>query len=434
MRLLIYTPLLTNRIQYICKFIFSDVLGAEIEITSNKQEFLSSANPKASYANEPIVDELFFKRDGFLSQEGAQPVDLHLVEYKTYSVPFAVEGSVLPFDVFAAAFYLLTRYEEYLPHSKDQHGRFRAEESFAFKAGFLRLPVIDQWAYEIAALIRQRYSEFTFPARQYSYIPTIDIDRAYAWRYSSLPATAARLLKATLSLRKEKARSIIRVLIGKEKDPFDTYDLMRKIHQNARPVFFFLMGDCSRYDNSISCELPEFRRLIKDISSYADVGVHPSYKSNIEPERTALEKRRLEEIVDHKVVKSRQHFLKMKMSETYQRLLQEGIEEDYSMGFASQAGFRAGTCMPFHWYDLSQEKETSLTVYPFVAMEVKLSKYMRLNPEQALNTLKNLCDEVKKVNGTFITLWHNESLTDTGYWKGWLNVYQQIVQYASDKK
>lgn len=432
MQLLIYTPLFTNRIEYIFNFIFCDILGAEIRFASDKQEFMLADATKMSYCNAPLADELFFRQDGFLLQYDIQPLNLQPVQYKEYSVPFPVADSVLPFDVFAAAFYLLTRYEEYLLHAKDQHGRFRAEESFAFKAGFLRLPVIDQWAYQIADLILQQFPGFAFPARDYKYIPTIDVDRAYAWRYSSIPATAARLLKATLLMQKQKIRDIFQVLMGEEKDPFDTYELMPSIHGKKKPIFFFLMGDCSRYDNSISCELPQFRSLIKEISSYANIGIHPSYKSNFEPERLAHEKSRLEEIIERAIDKSRQHFLKMSFPETYQRLVKEGIEEDYSMGFASQAGFRAGTCTPFRWYDLSQEQETSLRVYPFVAMEVTLSKYMGLDAGQALVTLKNLCDRVREVDGTFITLWHNESLTDSGYWKGWLNVYKEIVQYASE--
>jgi hypothetical protein len=43
----------------------------------------------------------------------------------------------LPFDPLAATFYLVSRYEEYLPFIPDEHGRFPAKQSFAFSNGFL---------------------------------------------------------------------------------------------------------------------------------------------------------------------------------------------------------------------------------------------------------------------------------------------------------
>ncbi len=432
MPLLIYTPSPTNRISYIFNFIFQEILPCQINFTSDQDFFIAHTGAKISYANKPLANEPFFKSAKFLLNNGLEKIDLQTVVYKNYPVCFPVDDSAMPFDVFAAAFFLISRYEEYQPAATDQHGRFKAEDSFAFKAGFLRSPVIDQWAYKILEIVQLVYPEFSVPVRNYKYIPTIDIDRAYAWKFSDMASTGARMAKALMLANTKKVLSVIKVFLNKEKDPFDTYALMKEIHKKNNPIFFFLMGDCSRYDNSISCNIPQFRQLIKEISGYAEVGVHPSYQSNIEPEKILAEKARLEEIVNKKVEKSRQHFLKMEKPLTYQRLLKAGIKEDHSMGFASQAGFRAGTCTPYNWYDLSQEKETNLKVYPFAAMEVTLKKYMRLKPSDALLALKNLCDGTKAVNGTFITLWHNESLTDLDEWKGWLQVYQEIVNYASE--
>ena len=58
---------------------------------------------------------------------------------------FSVNNSVFPFDPFAASFFMISRYEEYLPHIKDIHGRFEAKESLAFKNNFLEKPIVDIW-------------------------------------------------------------------------------------------------------------------------------------------------------------------------------------------------------------------------------------------------------------------------------------------------
>lgn len=98
------------------------------------------------------------------------------------------------------------------------------------------------------------------------------------------------------------------------------------------------------------------------------------------------------------------------------------------MGYASLPGFRAGTCTPFPFYDLTSEKETSLRIFPFQVMDGTLNQYMKLSPDEALEECKKLIDEVKKVNGTFISLWHNESLSEMREWKQWRNVYYKLLE------
>ena len=64
------------------------------------------------------------------------------------------------------------------------------------------------------------------------------------------------------------------------------------------------------------------------------------------------EKMRLENIINTPVTFSRQHFLRLSIPETYQNLIDLDIEEDYTMGYAKYAGFRASTCTPFYFFDL----------------------------------------------------------------------------------
>lgn len=109
----------------------------------------------------------------------------------------------------------------------------------------------------------------------------------------------------------------------------------------------------------------------------------------------------------------------LKFPSTYRNLLARDITADYSMGFANEVGFRAGICCPFNFYDLDLERETTLRIHPFAAMDATLNLYMRLTPDEAFDKVKNLIVEIKKVNGVFSTLWHNETLSDEKQWKGW---------------
>ena len=102
------------------------------------------------------------------------------------------------------------------------------------------------------------------------------------------------------------------------------------------------------------------------------------------------------------------------------------------MGYPSQTGFRAGTCTPFHFYDLRKEAETPLVIYPFQVMDRTLKDYMKLRPAQAINKINEIIGEIRAVNGTFISIWHNDTFSDAGEWQGWLEVYENLLRAARE--
>jgi hypothetical protein len=159
--------------------------------------------------------------------------------------------------------------------------------------------------------------------------------------------------------------------------------------------------------------------------------LHPSYFSSQDVVMIKKEKERLENITNMPVLRTRQHYLRFNLPETYQILIDLEIEEDYSMGYASHVGFRASTCTPFYFYDLDFEIQTPLKIFPFALMDTTLNDYMKLTPKQSLGKIKELKDEVKAVNGTFITLFHNESLSDYLRWKGWKRLYESMLKIAT---
>src|SRR5690606_25449887 len=120
------------------------------------------------------------------------------------------------------------------------------------------------------------------------------------------------------------------------------------------------------------------------------------------------------------------------LPETYRALIAAGIKADYTLAFADVAGFRASTCTPFFWYDLTLEKSTDLVLHPTAVMDQTLRRYMNLTPEEGLAIITQLIKNVKAVNGTFISLWHNESINDFGGWKGWKTVYEKMLTLGGE--
>ena len=176
----------------------------------------------------------------------------------------------------------------------------------------------------------------------------------------------------------------------------------------------------------LSCSSHIKLALQRVLYSYCD----NSFASLSKKEKLKLEIDRMVDIVHTEVIHTRQHFIKLNMPEMYRNLLKFGVKNDFSMGFVSSPGFRAGTCNPYFFYDLDLENETDLMIHPFSIMDVTLKDYMNLSPSESLSLIKDIINEVKNVNGKFISIWHNESLNFSDRWLGWENIYSEMIKYA----
>lgn len=432
--LLVYTPKITPRNRYAIKTVLKSILYvSDFQITSDVDRFEEYVGPRLSYGKKPLGEELFIFANGLLEKKGINEQNIDFGESQGTVTLFAHQvKSILPYDVFSAIFYMLSRYEEYLPHRRDHYDRFIAQESLAAQKGFLQVAVVDRWAEQLKKVIAERYPDIKFGERKFQYLPTIDIDNAFAYKEKGIIRILGSYLKNIVKFDFKQIKEQTLVLLRKKRDPFDTYNYQLNIQKryNLSPIYFILLADYGLNDKNISYENRTFKSLLKSIADYANIGIHPSFGSNSQPEKLHKEILRLENIVKRDIYRSRQHFLKLSLPETYRNLLKEDILEDYTMGFASEVGFRAGTCTPFPFYDLDEEVECKLTVYPFQVMESTFKYYQKKGIEESIESIKAIIDEVKLVNGTFVSLWHNESLSDYGEWEGWRKVYEEMIAYA----
>ena len=432
--ILVYTHKITPRVRYIFKHILARTLLIPVDFTTKVEEFVAHNGPKLTYTKTPLGTEFFIKSNDLLFEQGVNDLEITLNKWDDVPCFFATNvKSVIPFDIFAASFYLITRYEEYLPHVRDIHGRYTAEQSLAYKKGFLEKPVVDIWAYKFLKLLKERFPDYNYKTRAYNFISTIDIDNAFAYKHKSLIRTVGGFLNDIVRFKVFNVWNRFAVNFNIKKDPFDAFEKLLRLKKeyNVKTIFFFLIGDYTTFDTNVSASKKKYRLLIKDMVDYARVGLHPSYFSMQNAMLLKKEKERLEGITNTPVKSSRQHYLRFSLPETYQHLIDLEILEDHSMGYASNVGFRASTCTPFYFYDLDFEIQTPLKVYPFALMDTTLNDYMKLTPKQSLGRIRDLRNEVKAVNGTFITLFHNESLSDYLRWKGWKRLYESMLKIAT---
>jgi hypothetical protein len=432
----IYSTIITSRLDYITRLIFQDILGIEFEITTDREKFHHLKGAKIGYNADRISDEVQICPAGLVFENDIKPQQLNITEWEGmkifYQSPVKAD---LPFDIFSASFLMVSRYKEYLPYRKGKFSRFEAAESIAYQYGFLEEPVINQWTAKLKEILQLRYTTIHFPEKKFRFLSTIDIDNAYAFKHKGVLRTVGALLRSLLNRDMNTMVARISTLLGHDEDPYNTYNIIDQIEKKHgfASLFFFLVGDYTRYDTNISIQNLAYSKLVKCIADDHKVGIHPSVASNKNIAILHKEIQRLTKVLGSPVNRSRQHFLVFEMPSTYLKLMKEGITEDYSMGYASHAGFRAGICTPFRFYNLEEEKETDLIIYPFPVMDISLRQYMRLTPDEAIRKVRELMEKVKKVNGTFISLWHNESLSNKGVWQGWRRVFEEVARMGTEE-
>ena len=432
--MLILVPKVTGRVMYVFDLIFSGLLGVGFDVTNDADQFKAYEGPKLHYGFQPVDNEPFLKAVDLLFERHIHEQTTDTVGFEDVVGLFPVYGKnlLLPFDVFAATFYLVSRYEEYLPQVRDHYGRFQAESTWMYENGLLQKPLVNIWSKALSKRLQLNYPELIIKEKKFKFVPTYDIDAAWAYKHKGLYRTVGGFIKDLVEGNREHLKERHQVLRGKRKDPFDSFDFQFDLQKQFKlaPIYFILCGDYDTNDKNISMRKTAFQSLIKTLGDYADVGIHPSFSSYLDIDKMRVEINRLSEVLHRPLTKSRQHFLRMNLPRSYQKLIELDISDDYTMGFASQAGFRAGIADSFRFYDLENDMVTNLNVHPFALMDGTMRDYLKLDVEASFALAKQLVDEVKAVGGTFIYLTHNETLGGEQRWVGWPEMYRQLLEYV----
>jgi hypothetical protein len=326
------------------------------------------------------------------------------------------------FDFLPVLFYLYARLDEYLLDTSDALGRFKASCTIQQHWQGVKIPYADGWRKEFLTLLNI----------QDPFVPkkmlTIDIDSAFAFIKKGWYRTLGGFAKDVV--RRDRIHFIDRfkVLFLGMPDPYNTYDwLFQNTQENGWDLLYFmLVADFGEYDKGLPYSAGAFREWSQQLAEKSNVAWHPGFASHGDIEKWKTEWSRIQKITRHQCRSARMHYLKMQMPQTYHRLLETGVKKDYTMGFAEEVGFRAGTSRTFDWYDWNHEQWTDLQLVPFAYMEVTFKKYLKKTPTEAKAIVKELSEIVKSTNGDWIVLWHNESVSNYREWEGW----QSLLAYT----
>lgn len=425
--LLIYTHKITPRFSYVMRQVFTRILGIEVSYTTKVEDFIKHSGAKITYTKQPLQNEFFVRSNDLLFEQGINDIQINVADWEGTPCFFtASENSSIPFDIFSASFYLLSRYEEYLPHVKDVHGRFSPKDSLAFQNDFLRLPVVDIWANKLLDRLLERFPDLEIKRKSYKYTSIIDVSTSHCYAHRGFTRSLAGFLLDLGNFRLRRLFKRIAVWFNPKNDPYNNFafliDIKKKYNLNC--IFFFQFASYSTYDKNVSPNNNSFRFLIKSIADYCKVALATSYSSFNDSELLKKEKKNLEGVINRQVEYSRIRYNRVDVPQTYRDLVDAGFTDDFTMGYTHEIGFRAGTSFPFYLYDINMEVQQPIRVHSFAFHDYALHEDTSMN--DILEKVKSLYQEAKKVNGELISVFSNE-LLGTEHNIDWKRTYETII-------
>lgn len=424
---------MNNAVEYIIGFLLkgNNHLASRVGYTSDAALF-------ANY-NVIIVPSGFFDA-GIYGTPASEP-KLPTNELNGTPILFGTpeisrQGStiIIHADIVASAFYMLTRYEEWLhPNdNRDDHGRYIGKNSLPCRGNFIERPIVDEYSDILLKCLSDAGCEIAFPPTAYHRIYlTHDVD--FLTNYRHLRGFLGGVKRNLLSIKGlcRVAKSVLKL----ENDPAFTFPWIFEQDSQvtgAQSVYFFksaIVQDSADYPN-YNLKGKDCRKLVGLLGqNKCKIGLHTSYHSANHLEYIELEKQKLEQNLKMTITANRWHFLRTLQPSDYKELLSAGITDDFTLGYADVAGFRLGTSRAVRWINPENLEVTDLTLHPLTAMDCTFSnqEYMNLTENEAFGKIIELLNQVKKHNGEVVLLWHNTvfSEIDGGYHK---SLYTNIIK------
>jgi hypothetical protein len=435
--ILIYCSNITTRKEYIFKHVFKRLMIQEFKFTTDVSEFVSHSGVKFSYGSKPLGEEFFIWSKGLLDENGIDDHEIEFHKWEELPVFFkAPERSDIPFDIFSASFYLITRYEEYLPQVKDDLGRYSAKESIAVQGDFILLPLADLWVRKLMEFLNRKFN-IILKRKQYLRT-TVAIEVTSFFKYKGR-GIIDNAIMFYVHIGRMKFRNLFRqvfVLLGIKRDPFHNYEQLidfirqrwkhgRKLSNTAdNMIFFFHLGNYNLVDNGISYRSRKYREAIKQIADYTEIGLR--YSFHCDDKEVQIQGKRYEQIANRSLQKTMAAYSKIATPGHYKRLVDLERLEDYSMGYETMPGFRASTSHPFYFYDLDYEVQTPLLIHPYALHYKSISGNMLNGQKQIVQQLKR---RVEEVSGHFIVMYDYAQFE-----KGLKSHATTILTYIYDKE
>lgn len=332
--------------------------------------------------------------------------------------------AVIHYDILGLTYWMLNRIEEIGRTDLDNHQRFPAVNSHAYKHNYLERPVVDEWLHILGQVMQLVWPELELKRHQFSMKVSHDVDSPSLYAFKSWK-TIIRMMAGHLLKRRDLKAALQALwlkITGFEnipaQDPHNTFDWLMDVSEanDLTSAFYFICGTTSNMDADYEPEDPRILTLMQKIHQRGhEIGLHPSYATFQKPEIIQQEAVRLKQIcAEEGIVQERwggrMHYLRWEQPTTLRAWDRAGMSYESTLGYADRPGFRCGTCYEYPAFDPVTQESLNLRIRPLIVMECSVfdSAYLGLGmtvaAEDKILLLKDRC---RKVAGSFNLLWHN---------------------------
>ena len=429
---LVYTHQITPRLTYIFKHIFENMLGVSVGFTKTIETFVAHSGPKFSYTKKKLGDEYFIPAHTLLYEQGVKLQTLDVESLDGFPIFFKTQvDSFFSFDIFAASFFLLSRYEEALPHIKTPQGFFDPAQSIAGQYGFLELPVVDLWVKHLQKNLTVAFPEFfnTNDDKKKS-IKNVLIEVLFPFRYKhrSLLVSLSDFFKSLWTFDLLHLFEQLAVLFRIKEDPFNTFNTWKSFFKSSTvsPKIFFLFSESSSFQSTVSIFNLSYQKIIKTMSDLFSLGLLVSVKSQLKAsDFLELEKNNFESLTHKPISDIRMSSEIQNLNTVYESLVVQEFNSDYSMGYQKTFGFRAGTATPFYFYSLSNEFQLPLKIIPIITTEMGLKI---MSPEKAFQLLNDIHENLPLSSSSLTIVISNRFFSPIDENKSWLQEFKNYIK------
>jgi len=422
--------------EYSIRMLLTEFLGLKYELAHHSKPTYILQSGDGKITMEDVFFSRFVAPDAYLKEEHIQKrvswLDIKDWEIQQLPVLFGdntiqLEGEQITCgaDLFASAFFMLSRWEEYANPIRDAHDRFPGNESLAYRQGFLNRPVVNEYANLLWQMLQQIGYTGQRKNRQFKIVPTHDIDDLQFWtptnkkrRFLNLAGDMVK--RGNFNMARQRWKSYAATQKDPAKDPYYTYDhLMNKAEKaGVQARFYFMAGGETAYDRPYDLGSTLFKEIVNNIKHRGHtLGFHASYDTYRTPGLFKEEKRRLEQAIDMEVTAGRQHYLRFENPLTSQILENAALQTDSTLYYSDYPGFRCGCCYTFPLFDILNKRQTEVLEQPLLVMDGCLEV---MDTEKAIDTIHAMKEQVKKHQGDFVFLVHNSSY-------GWMNSNPDLI-------
>ncbi|UTC61609.1 hypothetical protein E4O05_08580 [Treponema sp. OMZ 787] len=434
-------------IEYTCFVVFTEWLGIEYELTQaehdyilisfaekeiklNADFFIKASSDWLGNTSMPALPLEWYNLNGL---KNTLSNELHVCETELpvlYGVPeiTIAENSIdCRIDVLGSIFFMLSRYEEIVVKERDEHDRFAAKSSIAYKENFLFSPIVNEYLELLFALIKFLWPTLERKERKFTVCPTHDVDIPFLY-LNVTPKTLVKKLGGDILKRMSPKKAFNTYnswkSVNKKKfhsDPAYSFDFIMQESEkrSLKSAFYFLPSSSPEMKIKYPVTLPEMTSLLRGIDKHGhEIGIHGFYGTYLDKKAFNDDIRLLQNTCDslgieQRIRGGRQHYLQWQNPDTFNVWESAGMKYDSTLSFADMPGFRCGTCYEYSVYDCIERKKLKLKEKPLIAMECSIiaERYMNLGlTDQALEVFKQLKDKCRFYKGNFVLLFHNTEL------------------------